>query len=632
MEGELLDLGMGIKRFSKVATGILCATGSLFYLYTGLFGQFSSVLQMMPIITIAVVLGLINHPLSKSKRLWVSLIDYLLIGLALGVGVFLVATEKESTMAIAPPTGLKLIAAWVLIFFVLEATRRVMGLQLVLFTGAFLLYAKFGNYIPGVFHHWGFEWSRVADYTSLSTEGIFGAPVYVCATIIIYFLIFSAYLRIAGGGEFFIKVSQSFVGRFRGGSAKVAVIASTFFGMISGSAVANVSAVGTITIPMMMRAGYPPTKAASVEALASTGGQFMPPVMGAAAFLMAEVIGRPYWEVCVAAFLPALLYYLSLFIVVDFEAAKMGLKGVDRKMISPWMTELKNGWFFLIPLVVLLYFLGAVQLSAMRASIYATGSLFIVTFFNKRSRLGPRKLYEGLEVGMRGMTEVTLACACGGIMVGTMYLTNFGVGLSSALVTLSHGNVFILLVLTAVASLLLGLGLTTSACYLLLAIIVAPTLVKMGIPLMAAHLFILYYGCLSTITPPVATASYAAACLAGTDPMKTGWIATFWATIAYIMPFFFIYHPAMILHGETAEVVVSVILSIFGVAAFACMIEGYCLARLNIAQRLIMGICGIAMIFPQMVISLGGLVTGIVVLLWQIISMRRLKVAFEKGL
>ena len=615
------------KRFLKIITGILCVAGSSFYLYTGFFGQFSPVLQMTPLLVIALVLGFLNYPLKGSSESWFRLTDYTLAILSVGVGIYLVVTEKESTMALAPPTGLRLIAAWVLIFLLLEATRRVMGWSLVIITIGFLIYPRYGNYIPGIFHHWGFDWSRIADYTSLSSEGIFGLPIYVCATIIVFFLIFAALLRIGGGGEFFINLSQALVGRFRGGSAKMAVVASTFFGMMSGSAVANVATVGTITIPLMTKAGYPPHKAASVEALASTGGQFMPPVMGAAAFLMAEIIGRTYWEVCVAAFLPAFLYYISLFFIVDFEAAKIGLKGLPPEMIPSWKTEFRRGWFLILPLVVLLYFLGVVQISAMRACLYALIALVIVSAFNVRTRIGARKIYEALESGMRGMTEVTLACACGGIMIGSMYLTNFGVSLSSALVAMSSGNMLILLILTAITSLILGLGLTTSACYLLLAIMVGPTLVKMGMPLMGAHLFILYFGCLSTITPPVATAAYAAAAIAGTDPMRTGWIATFWATIAYVMPFFFVYQPALLLQGNIIEMVSAMTFSTLGVMAFAATIQGYLLRELKTAQRLLLGIGGLLMVYPGWKTTLPGILIVAAVVLWQYRSLRQFKMA-----
>jgi TRAP transporter 4TM/12TM fusion protein len=580
---------------------------------------------MTPILMIALVLSFANYPLLKSGKRLVRSIDYALALLSVGLCIYLVFTEKESTMALAPPTGLRLFAAWALIILILEATRRVMGWQLVGITLGFLLYAKLGNYIPGLFHHWGFDWSRIADYTSLSSEGIFGLPLYVCATIIVFFLIFAALLRIGGGGEFFINISQALVGKFRGGPAKMSVVASSLFGMMSGSAVANVATIGTITIPLMTKAGYPPHKAASVESLASTGGQFMPPVMGAAAFLMAEIIGRTYWEVCLAAFLPAFLYYISLFFIVDFEAAKIGLKGLPPEMIPSGKAELRKGWFLIIPLVVLLYFLGVVQISAMRACLYALIVLAIVSSFSERTRLGARKLYEGLESGMRGMTEVTLACACGGMMIASMYLTNFGVTLSSALVAMSGGDILILLLLTAATSLMLGLGLTTSACYLLLAITVGPTLVKMGVPLMGAHLFILYFGCLSTITPPVATASYAAAAIAGTDPMKTGWVATGWATIAYIMPFFFVYQPALMLQGAITEVLTSMILSIIGVIAFAGMIQGYLLKEAGMAQRLLLGIAGLLLIYRGWITTCSGIIVVVGIVIWQFHSLHKQK-------
>jgi len=606
MKKEALSPGAKQKNPLRKITGFLCVASSIFYIYTGFFGQFSPIMQMTPMLTIAVVLGFLHYPPRKEKKPWVRATDYLLVLLSISVGIYLVLTEKESTMAIEPPTGIRLISAWVLIFLLVEATRRVMGLPLVCIVIIFLLYAKFGNYAGGFLHHWGFPWDRIADYTSLSTEGIYGLPVYVCSTIIIFFMIFSALLRIGGGGEFFFNFAQALFGKFRGGAAKMAVVGSCLFGMISGSAVANVAAIGTITIPLMKKLGYSPVKAGSIEALASTGGQFMPPVMGAAAFLMAEIIGRTYWQVCVAAFLPALLYYASLFFIVDFEAAKIGLRGLPSDKLSSWKAELRWGWPIILPMIVLVYFMAVVQISPMRACLYALIVLVVVTFFSKRTRLGVRKLYEGLESGMRGMTEVTLACACSGIIIGIMYLTNLGVNLSSALVDLSRGNMLILMLLTAGTSIILGMGMTTSACYLILAILAGPTLAKLGLPLMAAHLFILYFGCLSAITPPVAPASYAAAAVAEAPPIPTGYRASTWGAIAYIVPFFFVYQPTLLLQGGIGEVLEAVITSLAGVIAFAASLQGYLLKEANIPQRLLLGAGGLLLIYPGWVTDLIG--------------------------
>jgi len=627
MKKEAAAPGGKEKKPLRMITGFLCVLCSMFYVYTGFFGQFSPIMQMTPMLTIAIVLGFLHYPPRQAKKPWVRATDYLLAALAIGVGIYLVLAEKESTMAIEPPTGIRLMAAWAFIFLVVEATRRVMGYPLVCIVIVFLLYAKFGNYLGGFFHHWGFPWDRVADYTSLSTEGIYGLPVYVCSTIIIFFMIFSALLRTGGGGEFFFNFAQSLFGKFRGGAAKMAVVGSCLFGMISGSAVANVAAIGTITIPLMKKIGYSPVKAASVEALASTGGQFMPPVMGAAAFLMAEIIGVSYWQVCVAAFLPALLYYASLFFIVDFEAAKIGLKGLPADQLSSWKEELRWGWPIILPMIVLVYFMAVVQISPMRACLYAIIVLVIATFFKKKTRMGVRKLYDGLESGMRGMTEVTLACACSGIIIGIMYLTNLGVNLSSALVQLSGGNMLILLLLTAGTSIILGMGMTTSACYLILAIMAGPTLAKLGLPLMAAHLFILYFGCLSAITPPVAPASYAAAAVAEAPPISTGLRASTWGAIAYIIPFFFVYQPTLLLQGGIAQVLEAVISSLFGVIAFAASLQGYLLKEVNFPQRLLLGAGGLLLIYPGWVTDLMGVGMVAAVAIPQFYSLRKLKAA-----
>lgn len=633
MKKEALASGAKGKNPLRKITGFLCVASSIFYMYTGFFGQFSPFAQMTPLLTTALVLGFVNYPPRKSEKFWVRFTDYALAILSAAVGIYLVLTEKESTMALAPPSGLRLAAAWALIFFVIEATRRVMGWPLVIIVLFFLVYAKFGNFLPGILHHWGFGLDRIADYTSLSTEGIYGLPIYVCSTIIIFFMIFSALLRLGGGGEFFFNFAQGLLGKFRGGAAKMAVVGSCLFGMISGSAVANVASIGTITIPLMKKIGYSREKAGAIEALASTGGQFMPPVMGAAAFLMAEIIGRSYWDVCVAAFLPALLYYTSLFFVIDFEAAKIGLKGLPPEMLSSWKGELRWGWPLLLPMGILVYFLGIVQISAMRACLYGIIALIITSLLHQKTRLGMRKLYEGLESGTRGMTEVTLACACAGIIIGIMYLTNLGVNLSSALVELSHGRMLILLLLTAGTSLILGMGMTTSACYLILAIMAGPTLAKLGLNLMAAHLFIFYFGCLSAITPPVAPASYAAAALAESSPIATGVLASRWGAIAYIAPFFFVYQPALILTGGIVEVLQAIVTSVVGVIAFAAMLQGYILTKAGVVQRIMLGVGGLCLIYPGWRTDLlGALLVGMV-LIKQFLSWRNIRsaLAFQPG-
>lgn len=603
------------RRLAK-GLSVLCLLGSLYYLYTGFFGMRTPFQQMIPLLLIGLVMAFLSKPLT-AKRSWARYIDYVLAGLSVFCCLYLLFGEQRLMLAITLPESWDLFTGIVLFFLVVEAARRVLGWAFVGVVLAFTLYALLGRFVPGIFHHFGLPVNDLVLRLSLSQQGVLSMPMSVVSTQVVFFMIFAAFLQAGGGAEFIVNLSRAVFGRTRGGPAKMAVSASCLFGMISGSAVANVATTGMITIPLMKRIGYTPQKAGAIEALASSGGQFMPPIMGASAFLMAEFIGVTYWAVVVAAFLPALLYYVALFVLVDIEAVRTGLSGLPSSELPPFRRALSRGWVFVPPLFILVFLLGGVRLSATWSCLWALVSLVLFSLVYKQTRMTPRVVYRSLDRGMGSMTDITVACAAAGIVMGVVYATNFGIALSSMLIELSHGILLILLLLTAIVSLILGMGMTTVACYLFLSMLVAPALVKMGIPVMAAHLFIFYFGCLSAITPPVCLASYVGAGIAGVKPMAVGWLAAAWGSIAYILPFFFVYNPALMLQGPPGEIALAFVSGVLGAICFAAGIQSYFRGKLNGVQRLLFFIIGLAMIYPGWRSDATGLALFALVTLWQ---------------
>ncbi|HEY5572998.1 MAG TPA: TRAP transporter fused permease subunit, partial [Anaerolineales bacterium] len=401
----------------------------------------------------------------------------------------------------------------------------------------FFFYAHYAFLFPGALYGQGVPWSRLVNYLYLDPNSLFGVALQVAATVVFSFVFFGQFLFSTGGGLYFTEGALALFGRYRGGPAKVSVVASSLFGTMSGSAVANVVVDGPITIPMMIRTGYRPEVAAAVEAVASTGGQIMPPVMGAAAFLMATFLGISYTQVALAALLPALLYYISLFIQVDLQAARYGLRGLSKEELPNFKHILSQGWLFLFPISVLVYVLFFTGLEAEVAGLYATGAVFLVSFLKKASRVTFRKLLIILEKTGESLLEIAVVSAVAGLIIGIVALTGLGFTFSRAVVSMAGGNFFLLLVLAAVAAGILGMGMTVTAAYILVVILVAPALVQLGIDPLTAHMFVFYFAVLSFLTPPVCLAVYAAAAIGGTNLLRTAFQAMRLAIVAYVVPF-----------------------------------------------------------------------------------------------
>jgi TRAP transporter 4TM/12TM fusion protein len=511
--------------------------------------------------------------------------DWLLAAAALIVGGYVAVMYPTIAYSLGVITWDKLILAVVAIVVVLEAVRRIAGWALMWIAVVCLLYAKLAWLFPGVLNARGSSWSRIAVYLYLDTNGILGVPLAVTATIVVAYIFFGQALYAVGGDKFLTDVAMIAMGRYRGGAAKMSVVSSTLYGTVSGSAVANVVVDGAITIPMMKRSGYPPHLAAAIEAVSSNGGQIMPPVMGAAAFLMAEYLAIPYGEVAVAAAIPAALYYLALLAQVDLEAAKLGLAGVPRDQVPRLRPVMRGGWVFLVPLGVLVWALIVRNWEAGKAGMLAVAVTFAVGALQQQTRPGWRGVISAFESTGRTMLDLVAITTLAGIVIGTFQLSGLTGKLPLLLTSAAAGNLFLLLVLTAIVSILLGMSLPTTVVYVTLAVLVGPALVQMGVHPLAAHLFLFYFGMLSLITPPDCLATYAAAAIAKADFWRTGWTGMRLGIVAYIVPFIFVFHPALIGKGGWVEIGGTVLTASAGVILLSIGCAGFFTRPLSWPRR-----------------------------------------------
>ena len=576
---------------------------SAFQLYTAQFGLFSAMVQRPVHLLFAGMLVILVFPARRgpgeAEPAWYwRLLDWLLIAALAAALLHIVATYKDLVARGGEATDLDLWLGGLLILLVLEITRRVMGPALPIITIVALAYTLWGHYIPGLWGHRWIDLEQVISYQYLTTEGLFTIPLGVSASFIFVFILFGAFLVASGTGEFFIQFANALAGHLKGGPAKVAVLSSACFGSISGSAVANVVSTGSFTIPLMKKIGYRPVFAGAIESVASTGGQFMPPVMGAAAFIIADMLGVTYLEVCKAALIPAVLYFVALLYMVHLEALRLGLRGLNRSELPRLGTTLKEGGHLLLPAVVLIIFL-VMGYSPMKSGLWALGAVVVVSWFKARTRMGPRAILEALEKGAKGCLEVALACACAGIVIGCVTQSGLGLKFSSLVIQASGGSLFFSLLFVMLASLVLGMGLTTSAAYILTIILAGPVLVDLGVKPLAAHMFVFYYACLSCITPPVALAAFAAAGVAGSKPFPTGFESMRLAIIAYLVPFIFVYHPVLIWQGSWWAILLSFISATLGCVAIGSALMGFLEIRLGLVLRLVLVAPAVLLILPD---------------------------------
>ena len=487
-----------------------------------------------------------------------------------------------------------------IVVLILEAVRRTAGMTLVIVVAVLMVYAMLGHLLPDEFVSRPVDFTRLLVYLGMDTNSVLGQTLAIAIVVVVPFTLMGQILARTGGSHFFGDLAMAVMGRYRGGSAKVSVAGSALFGMISGSAVSNVAAVGIITIPMMKRSGFPRHVAAAIEAVGSTGGQLAPPVMGAAAFLMAELLETSYAAVLVAAFIPAFLYYLALFIQVDLDAAKHGIKGEPMDRLPAVREVMRHGWYFPIPFIVLIVGLMFFNVAAEYAALQAAALLVILNmvFGYKGERTPVRELLLAAIGTARASIDLLVIAAAAGLVIGTLNLTGLAFGLTLQLLSLSGDSTLVLLLMTSVVAIILGMGMPTVGVYILLATLIAPALIQAGLSPMASHMFVMYFGMMSMITPPVAIAAFAAANIAGCDGSKVGWTSMRVGWCSYLVPFLFAFSPALLMEGSAATVLWTLSTASLGVLAGSIAVVGYFLIAVNVVQRILYMIAGVMMLIP----------------------------------
>jgi TRAP transporter 4TM/12TM fusion protein len=606
----------------KVAVGIIGASLTLFSLYTAQFGLLVANKQRAVFLALALVMTFLLYPGRFSRKKEAGIVDILFSILGFVSVFYIVVVFDQLALRQGWPTPLDFAMGSLAIVMLSMAAIRVAGFILPSISLLFLAYCYFGQWIPGKFGHRGFSIISIVRHMYLSTEGIFGLPLGVVSDFIYLFIFFGVILTLTGVGKVFIDLSLAILGRQRGGPAKVAVVASGFFGMINGSSVANVVGIGTFTIPLMKSIGYRPEFAGAVEAAASTGGQIMPPIMGAAAFIMAEFLGVSYLTVAVAAALPAVLYYTGVLASVHIEAVRTGLQGLPKeKLPSLKAILMKDGYMLIpIPIIIVALVMGYTPTMAALWAIYVSLALpFIPIIGKKENQYDWKGLYTMLVKGATGALELLVICGLIGFIIGAASLTGIGLKLASFIVELSFGHLLPALILTMIASLILGTGIPTTGTYIVMALMAAPALKLMGVAPMGAHMFVFYFGIISDITPPVALAAMVAAGLAGASFWPTGLNATKLAVAGFVIPFMFVYNPALLLDLDNihiAETTFNVVTAIIGVIALAGVVQNYFYVKLKVHERIMLIIAAFLLIMPTLIHSLiGAILLGVVVVL-----------------
>ncbi|QGT99458.1 TRAP-type uncharacterized transport system, fused permease component [Candidatus Syntrophocurvum alkaliphilum] len=588
---------------------------TIFHLYTASYGILQS--QVQGAVHLGTGLGLIFilYPIKKGlqhKQKGVPWYDVILAFLALFVGYYFAYFVNEITVRIPrnDATSLDLLVAVLGVFLVLEATRRCVGLPIVVIASVFITYALLGPHMP-VLDHRGFAWDNLALRLYFSTSAIFGTPIQVSSKFIFLFLLFGVVLIKTGIGKFFNDLAFALAGRYTGGTAKAAVAASALQGTVSGSSVANTVSSGSFTIPLMKKSGFKPEFSAAAEASASTGGQLMPPIMGAAAFLLAEYAGVPYSQVMLAALIPALLYFSGVFMGVHFESKKLGIKGLPKSELPKLKEIIFSRGYMILPLILIFTTL-LIGFTPIRAALIGIGSAFILSFIKKETRLSIIDIFETLERGARVALPVIAACASAGIVAGIVVITGLGGKLASGIISMSGGILILTLVFTMLACILLGMGLPTTANYVVTASIAAPALVnhpEFAIPVLAAHMFVFYFGIVADITPPVCLAAYAGSGIAQSNPFHSGVTAVKLAIAAYIIPFIFIYNPMLILIDFTYPLLaISVLTAMLGMFGISSAMMGYFIRHSYLWERLVLFAAGIMLISPNILVDLSGVI------------------------
>ncbi len=595
-----------MKSALKKVSLILAICFVAFHLYTAAFGTMPGIAQKSIHLGFLLVIFYINAMVDSEKR-WEQIFLGIMALFALGGCAYITILDENLQLRAGIVYASDILFAILLIIAIFEACRRKMGNPLVIITLVFVAYAFLGKYIPGFLNQPGMTLKKFTSLVYLTTDGIFGSPLYASASYVVLFVLLGAIMSVSGIGDYMTNLATSLFGHMRGGPAQVAVVASGFFGSISGSPTANVIGTGTFTIPMMKKNGFEPEFAAAVEATASTGGAIMPPIMGSTAFIMAEMLGIPYTAVAKAALIPAILYFLAVLFGVDIYAAKHGLKGIPRSQLPKVRSMLKQ-IYMLAPLIFLIFCMAVFNMTIVRSGLLTIIVTLVLVEINPKTRMTKEQWLQIPVQTVKSAVSVGIACAMAGIISGVIMGSGLGYRISSILTSVAGTSMLLLLVLTMVVSLIMGMGVPTTAAYLVLASLVAPTMIQLGIPPLAAHMFIFYFGCISSITPPVALAAYAGAGLAGCDPNKTGYKAFRLAFCSFLMPYLFVYNPVLLMEGGVLDILWSLVTALIGAYLLASGFEGFFFRwSLKWFERPLMILGAVMLIVPGMVTDLVGI-------------------------
>lgn len=579
-----------LSRSAEILTGIIACVWMTFHVYTTWRGNLPLLRQLSLVAVFAFSLVFIWHPVRKKflatgRPLWAILVDSLWWVASVGGGAYIAINFERLQSSPGNYSQLEIVIAMVIVAAMMEGCRRVLGLALPIFAGLAILYAYYGGDLGG-FGHPAYTTERIFSVLVIGQSGVFSSPMTIIGTFLAMYMLFAAAMQVSGTGDYFVRLANALFGRRVGGVGKVSIVSSGLFGMVSGAGVANAATTGTVTIPAMKRSGYTPRMAAALESTASIGGQVMPPVMGAAAFLISSFLGIPYGDVVKAAILPAIFYFLTIYLVCDFESRRSGI-GRELSGVERIGKVLRSGAYQLLPLVILLWALLGANQSPARAGLYGLLAAVAVSMVRADTRITPRRLISVMIAGARMTVPLVLAVGCVGVVIGVVSMSGTGIKLSGILIDAAGGSTFLLLFFTMIASLILGAGLPTTPTYLFLAILVAPALGDAGLPMLAAHLFIFYYGVFGDMTPPLAVAPFVSAGIAGADPWKTTWTVCRIGLAAWILPFMFVYSEGFLLNGGPWAIGLAILQGTLGMYLLAAAAIGHIYAPLRVWQRLL---------------------------------------------
>ncbi|MBQ5951688.1 MAG: TRAP transporter permease [Lachnospiraceae bacterium] len=614
-----------INRYIVYAAGVLM---SIFQIYSAIVGRFIPGQQRGVHLAFALLLVTFLYP-PKLKNEKLSLaISYILAAIGVACALFIAwefRADYQLILVRKGPSQTDIIIGTILIICILISVLLATGKALPIIAAVFILYGMFGHLLPGMLYHQKYKWKVLVDTLCYSTEGIFGSPLGVSATYVAMFVLFGSFLSVTGCGQWFIDIAYALTGHTRSGPAMTAVVSSAAMGTISGTGVANVVTTGSFTIPLMKKIGYDPVFAGAVEAVASTGGQIMPPVMGAGAFILAEILGISYGEVTVAALIPAILYFVACGVQVHFEACRLGLKGMPKDQLPKAGKTFVEGIPFLIPIGLLIWALVVARYSASYSGLISIACIVVVCFLLRTGdkRMKVKDVFDALADGAKGMVPVAMACSTAGIIIGILTRTGLTLRFTSIVLTVANGRLLPALILTMLSCILLGMGLPTTAAFIVCATLCAPALVKMGISSMAAYMFVFYYACLSSITPPVAMAAYAAAGISGASAFKTGLYATRLGIGGFIVPFFFCYNQGLLMQGSAGNIVLVGVSALLGVIVLGIGMEGFFMKKMNVIERILLIAAAIAMVYPGTLTDIIGLAVAVAILALNFINNKR---------